>query len=337
VVLKNIMAEQQHAEGGNIFVYTGQQVVPFGVTHVRIDKSVKIIPRRAFYERELLVSVETHDGIGKIEMSAFNGCNSLRGINLLGVKEVGYVAFNYCSALTDVEFSDKLETIEESAFNNCLSLQKIKLPSVRTIESGAFADCMQLTDVEFGDKLETIDVGAFANCPRLQRIAIPLKDNMFSLDHNMHQQRYNQFDQCGNLTTVELVGVGRIRKTISSLLLESWKAEMNQEIDRINQVLPNTSRREKTNAIRLWIRSVINRIEHYKTEHFALLKEDMTQLELALWKAKLDEKEQHSNSNVKVQAKKAKIDMVSARKERRITSGADIIIKNVLPFLQLLE
>ena len=36
-------------------------------------------------------------------------------------------------------------------------------------------------------------------------------------------------------------------------------------------------------------------------------------------------------------AKKAKIDTESVRKERRITSGADIIIKNVLPFLQLLE
>ena len=33
--------------------------------------------------------------------------------------------------------------------------------------------------------------------------------------------------------------------------------------------------------------------------------------------------------------KKAKIDVESMRKERRITSGASIVIKNVLPFLKL--
>jgi hypothetical protein len=102
-----------------------------------------------------------------------------------------------------------------------------------------------------------------------------------------------------------------------------------QEIDRINEDLPNTPANDKTEAIRLWIRSVINRMEHYKAEHYALLKEDMTQLELALWKAKLDEKNDDSIHG------RAMIDTAVARKERRITSGASIVIKNVLPFLQL--
>ena len=83
-----------------------------------------------------------------------------------------------------------------------------------------------------------------------------------------------------------------------------------------------------------WTSTVINRMEHYKSQHNQLLKENMTQVELAVWKAKLDEKEE-DNSNVMVQAKKARIDVESARKERRITSGASIVIKNVLPFLQL--
>ena len=112
---------------------------------------------------------------------------------------------------------------------------------------------------------------------------------------------------------------------------------MNQELDRINQVLPTTPAREKTDVMQEWIESVINRMEHYKAEHNRLLKEDMTLLELAVWKAKLDEKEEESGSLNGTAAKKAKIDMESVRKERRITSGADIIISNVLPFLQLLE
>ena len=110
---------------------------------------------------------------------------------------------------------------------------------------------------------------------------------------------------------------------------------MNQEIGRINRELPNTPADEKTDLIRLWISSVINRLEHYKAEHSRLLKEHMTQLELAVWKAKLDER--YNDSSQKVQVKRAKIDVGNARKEKRITSGADIIIKNALPFLQLMQ
>jgi hypothetical protein len=113
----------------------------------------------------------------------------------------------------------------------------------------------------------------------------------------------------------------------------SWRDEMNQEIVRINQVLPNTHPNEMIEEIKQWIRSVINRIEHYKAEHYALLKEDMTQLELAVWKAKLDEKEE--DDWMTVRAKKTKIDVGIMRKEKRITCGSDIIISNVLPFLQL--
>jgi hypothetical protein len=141
---------------------------------------------------------------------------------------------------------------------------------------------------------------------------------MFPLD--THFEPYNQFDDCENLTTVDLVG--GIRNTVSSLLLESWRDEMNQEIYCINQVLPNTDSYEKTASIQDWIESVINRMEYYKYEHKTLLKEDMTQLELAIWKAKLDEKEEEdSNSNLIVQAKRAKLDVKSMRKKKRIASG----------------
>jgi hypothetical protein len=139
-----------------------------------------------------------------------------------------------------------------------------------------------LNDVEL-PSVERIDNGAFLSCRRLRRIAIPLENNnMFPTDE---YQQYLHFDGCENLAVVDLVG--GIRNTIASLLLECWKNEMNQEIDLINQDLLNTSAKRKTNAIRLWIRSVIDRIEHFKAEHYALLKEDMTQLELAIWNAKL--------------------------------------------------
>mmetsp|Transcript_3257 Transcript_3257/g.4706 ORF Transcript_3257/g.4706 Transcript_3257/m.4706 type:complete len:81 (+) Transcript_3257:548-790(+) len=77
--------------------------------------------------------------------------------------------------------------------------------------------------------------------------------------------------------------------------------------------------------------SVTNRMSHFKAEHIRLLKEATTLLELALWKAKIEEKEDHGE----VKPKRVKIDTQSKRNERRIMSGANIVIKNVLPFLEL--
>ena len=234
-----------------------------------------------------------------------------------------------CDNLSDVEFGDRLETIGKFAFNYCNSLRSINIPSARSVQDFAFGECNQLTDVEFGVNLERIEVNSFCSCRRLQRISIPLKGNLFPFD--LDDQRYTQFDCCEKLTEVNIVGAEGIQKTISSLLLASWRDEMSELIDRINQELPHCSSDEKGNAIRWWIRSVINRLGRYKAEHNRLLKQHMTQLELAVWKAKLDEKD--NDSTRKVRAKRAKIK--KTREEKRITSGAHIIIKNVLPFLKL--
>ena len=328
---------QMMADGGdnNIFVYLGgNQEVPAGVTHAVIDPSVKTVRRRAFFCRRQLVSVVFHDGVEIIEAGAFYKCESLSGrIKLLGVREIEDNPFQHCFALSDVEFGDRLQRIGICAFYHCDSLRSIKLPSVRTVQKGAFGHCTQLTDVGFGIDLETIFIGSFRNCPQLERIAIPLKDGLFPYDDTLGQW-YDQFHECKNLTAVDIVGAEGLHKTISSLLIESWKDEMNEEINRINQELPDTPSREKTNAIRLWIRSVIDRMDHFKAEHNRMLKEHMVHLELAVWKATIYEKDDDSAQWEQIN-KRAKIDEKSTRKEKRITSGADIIIKNVLPFLKL--
>ena len=105
---------------------------------------------------------------------------------------------------------------------------------------------------------------------------MPLKENMIDDD---------VFDHCESLERVDLVG--GIHKTIGSLHLESWRDEMRGEIDRINQLLPNTSARRKTEAIRQWIQSASRRIEEYEIQHDNVLKVAMTILTLALWEANL--------------------------------------------------
>eukprot|EP00984_Skeletonema_dohrnii_P017301 scaffold7856_cov72-Skeletonema_dohrnii-CCMP3373.AAC.5 len=327
-----------HANNGNeggdgdrgIFIYMGgEQVVPEDVTHVRIDKSVEVIEDNAFNGCWDLEQVDTHDGIRKVGMSAFHKCVSLRSIVLRSAVEIDDMAFLGCENLTDVKFGDKLETIGKWAFDECTSLVHLKLPFIITVKSGAFKYCKALTSIELSVRLETIELNAFYGCERLRHIAIPLKRDLFLFDPRRH--KYTQFGDCDLLTTVDLVG-GTHNKTLSSLHMESWRTEMIEEINRINQVLPNIDRQRKTAAIKEWMVSVIDKMGHYKAEHHRYVKEAVTLLELALWKAKLDEKDENGAAG---RSKKVKLDAESARKEKRVTCGADTVIRNVLPFLKL--
>eukprot|EP00984_Skeletonema_dohrnii_P036116 scaffold36711_cov161-Skeletonema_dohrnii-CCMP3373.AAC.1 len=312
----------------NIFVYRGGRA-PLHVTHVLIDKSVEEIEDHAFEGCKHLVHVETHDGIREVGTWAFHRCNSIRGIILRSVAEIGEYAFYSCENLESVEFGNKLETIGKSAFNGCISLKRLVLPSIITIKAGAFRYCSALADIELSERLETIERSAFSCCDCLERITIPLKRDLFSFGD--HFEKYN--DDFENLVTVNLVG--GINETVASLHMESWTTEMEEEMNRINQVLPTTPADEKTDEIRQWIGSALDKIDHYKAEHYRFVKEGITLLELALWKAKLDEIE--DNYSAEGRTKKAKVDAESARKEKRITCGADMVIKNVLPFLKLVK
>jgi hypothetical protein len=246
-------------------------------------------------------------------------------------------AFAECTALEEVEFGNQLETIGEWAFYRT-SLRNINIPKVRLIGDYAFSKCRQLTEAELSEDLERIGEDALAYCPRLRSIAIPLKDDMLGK---------TVFDYCEYLSTVDVVG--GVHKTISSLPLDSWKSDMNHEIGRINHVLPNTDCSRKNAAIQQWMERALEKIEHYKSAHYALLKDNMTQLELALWKAKLHEMEGEefalsSDLCVLLEKKmtllefarwKAKVDeeFADARLKARVNCGATFIIPHVLSFL----
>ena len=315
-----MMAEAQGDGNDEIFVYMGgnQQVPRDGVRRARIHESVKIVRARAFQNCRQLITVDFHDGVEIIEEGAFYKCRLLCGsIKLLGVRIVKEKAFEYCCNLTGVEFGDKLETIERGAFYNT-ALKKIKMPSVRTIGKGAFAWCHTLSDVECGEGMMTLHRGAFRNCRQLKRIALPLKGGMIEDDAFLH---------CYKLTTVDLLE--GVHQTVACLHMESWRSEINIEINRINQTLPPITG-QKTAAIQRWMRRVTRQLNHFKAEHNALSKEATTLLELALWKAKLAYSKEDEGEGVRTAGK-----VESSRDVIRFTSGADVVIKNVLPFLVL--
>jgi len=315
-------------DGDDVFLYTGEgQEVPEDVIHVRIDESVTFIPSEAFYWRTFLVSVEMHNGVEQILAHAFWMCTSLTSINLSGVEIIDESAFKGCKNLADVDFGEKLDVIGREAFKSCHSLKNIVLKNVRAIAFGAFSSCRNLADVECGEKLMRIEGNAFNQCRSLRRIVIPLKVDMVGF--------YDRAFNSDGLSKIDLVG--GIHKTISSLHLDSWKSQMNQQINRVNLTLPTVPAGSKTTFIQDWIVSTHRRFNHCKKEHYKLLKEATTLLELALWKSML---EINADSSFEVNPKKkAKIDDMTSRTKQRIASGAamSIVIKNVLPFLRLEE
>ena len=317
-----MMAE---ADDDEIFVYMGgEQQVPDEVRRARIHKDVKIVRAGAFSDRRQLISVEFHDGIEIIEEAAFHYCISLRGaIKLLGIKIIKGWAFGH-TGLTSVEFGDKLETIEHDAFTTCTGLTKIKMLSVRIVGKGAFGWCHELSDVEFGEALRALQARAFTNCGKLKRTALPLlKGNMIEED---------VFGGCRRLETIDLVG--GIDQTVASLHLESWRSDMNNEINRIYQALPTTCTwGEKSAVIQQWMERVSCQLNRYKAGHKDMMKEATTLLELALWKANLDDKNGGEIEREGVRTTRGS--RKRARKEVCVTSGADVVIKNVLPFLAL--
>ena len=305
--------------GDDVFVYTGgEQRVPRDV-----KRNVDTVPERAFIDCVNLIEVEGHDKLKKIEENAFHFCPSLRRVKrMTGLIEIEAKAFYGCEALSDVDF-DKLEIIGQNVFYSCSSLLSINMPSIRMVGVCAFQSCDALTDVVLGKDLERIERGAFNVCAVLRRLVVPLKSDLFFDEH--------AFTLCEDLSRVDVLA-GGIHKTISSLHLKTWRNEMKEEIDRINLTLPRISGRGKHIVIREWITRVLTRMEHYRSEHKVLVKEAMTLLELALWKAKIINETDEKKCNI---SKKAKIDDEAARKEHRVTCGASIVIKNVLPFLSL--
>jgi hypothetical protein len=294
-------------------------------------ENVDTIPEGAFRDCQELIEVEGHNKLRKIEKWAFNSCRRLRRVTKMrGLIEIEKYAFGGCTALRDSELElDRVEIIGQGAFIVCNSLRSINLPSIRRVCYGAFSRCRALTDAVFGKDLERIEGGTFFENIVLGRIVIPLKHNLV-ID-------YNAFNIINNLSRVDTLA-GGIHETISSLHLESWRNEMEDEIDSINQTLPNipnTQSREKSEAIQQWITRVLDRMEHYKTEHQILLKEAMTLLELALWKANLRENEADDEATQEVGTRVTRGQRKRKRNDRCITSGASIVIKNVLPFLTL--
>ena len=263
------------AAGGNIirYIYRGAvgEIIPFGATHIFVQ--ARSVRAYAFEGNPTIVEVIFHVDVEVVDEYAFANCPSLRRVIMPGVKSVGREAFYRCGALM-VVLCDELELVAYGAFGECESLRSINLPSARIVGCMAFRECEALTDAKFGCKLERIFYLSLKDCSSLERITIPLKNGLFTTD--------DIFLGCAALKHVDVIEEAELNETISALQLEEWRNDMNEEIDSINQILPSArigyydggnhlEPGEKVQVIRTWVRSVLDKIIHYKGEHQRIL------------------------------------------------------------------
>ena len=114
------------------------------------------------------------DGVTSIGDNAFDGCSSLKSINLPeGVTSIGYRAFNECHNLTSINLPNELTSIGDSAFPYCSSLTSINLPNELTsIGIWAFSYCTALISISLPDGVTSIENRAFGDCSNLEEISL---------------------------------------------------------------------------------------------------------------------------------------------------------------------
>jgi len=165
------------SEGDNnrsVYIYNGVGV-PDDVTHVRVDQSVTVIPRRAFEDCGMLEVVELPEGLIRVEKNAFQNCTSLRSINFPStLEEIGEQAFENCRSLEHIKLPEGLQTLGGEAFKWCKSLQRINIPpNTKVVEEAAFLFCYSLTSVTFSEGIQEIGEDSFSRCTSLISVTLP--------------------------------------------------------------------------------------------------------------------------------------------------------------------
>jgi len=99
-----------------------------------------------YYGRVTRISLP--ESVTSIGAYAFNGCSSLKEIEMPGVRHIGRSAFERCVSLEELDLPDGLKSVGELAFRRCGGLKSVYVPeSVQQIAFLAFEDCPKLEAV----------------------------------------------------------------------------------------------------------------------------------------------------------------------------------------------
>ena len=306
---------------------------------ITLPSTVTEIGLCAFQGCSVLREVVLNEGIVKINRKAFCWCTSLESITIpSSVTHVGHEAFSNCRGLNEVVLSEGLKKIEWRAFNECKSLERITLPSTVTeIRRSAFSNCNSLREVVLNDGLKTIGDSAFFECVSLESITIPssvVKIGSWTFQGCSSLREVLCIEGLPNIEHDTFGGCNLERITFPNIstrldnIIQAGRVDIQNKIQQyINRyeiewerggtiripVQVTRRRGDGWGLVQQHFRQIANWIKYYE------IKEATTLFELALWKAKIDQKEDYIYERDR--SKKAKMNQagdINRRDDRNV-------------------
>ena len=117
-------------------------------------------------------TVKIHGGIKEICEDAFYGSGSIETLVLEeGIERIGVRAFWGCNNVKELNLPSTIKRIEEGAFVNGITLRSLVIPEgCRFIGESAFSGCSHLMHVTLPSTLQTIGKWSFNGCPKLLEV-----------------------------------------------------------------------------------------------------------------------------------------------------------------------
>lgn len=159
------------------------------------------------------ISYSIPQGIVTIADRCFEGCISLESVSIPeSVTTIGESAFMECNSLRSINIPDNITTIGQGAFYSCNSLKSIIIPNhVTRINTWTFYACKNLEEITIPSSVNDFGSWVFDNCENLRKVI--LKGDS--------QLRFNPFESCPNIQTIEIDENSKTHKIIDGVLFSN--------------------------------------------------------------------------------------------------------------------
>ena len=160
--------------GINPLFYT-DRVPPYYLTSTDIEEfkipdngKINAIGDHAFQYCQMLKKIDIPKSVLYIGYQAFDGCASLKEVDLSGITEIYSSAFRDCASLENIIFGNKIKIIKNGAFYGCNRLTSINIPgSIKLIDEYSFY-CKNLTDITINNGVQYIENKEFPNVQEIK-------------------------------------------------------------------------------------------------------------------------------------------------------------------------
>lgn len=113
---------------GHLFIQ-GKEYDFYETEDLVIPEGVSRIGEEFFSSSEVLRSVVLPEEVVEVDSRAFQFCDKLKSVKVLGPASIGYSAFSYCEALSDIYLADGVVSLAEGCFDGLKKVESIFIPS----------------------------------------------------------------------------------------------------------------------------------------------------------------------------------------------------------------